>query len=89
MRIQKPGAQVGEVNVMFKEPVHKIMDRIKNEPYFLWPNKMGGDSSRRNQNLYCIYHRDKGHITEQCRVLKDHLELVGKGGIFERVHGGP
>ena len=25
-----------------KEPVHKIVDRIKNEPYFRWPNKMGG-----------------------------------------------
>ena len=26
----------------FKEPVHKIVDRIKNEPFFRWPNKMGG-----------------------------------------------
>ena len=33
--------QIGEVNVTFKEPVHKIIDRIKNEPYFKWPNKMG------------------------------------------------
>ena len=50
----------------FKEPVHKIVDRIKNEPYFRWPNKMRGDPSRRNQSLYCTYHRDKGHTTEQC-----------------------
>ena len=27
----------------FKEPLHRIVDRIKNEPYFRWPNKMGGD----------------------------------------------
>ena len=26
----------------FKEPVHKIVDWIKNEPFFRWPNKMGG-----------------------------------------------
>ena len=64
----------------FKEPVHKIIDRIKNESYFKWPNKMGGDPSRRNQNLYCTYHRDKGHTTEQCRVLKDHLEKLVKAG---------
>ena len=64
----------------FKEPVHKIVDRIKNEPYFRWPNKMGGDSSQRNQNLYCTYHRDKGHTTEQCRVLKDQLgQGIGTG----------
>ena len=34
--------QMGEVNVAFREPVHKIVDRIKNEPFFRWPNKMGG-----------------------------------------------
>ena len=64
LRMQEPEVQMGEVNVAFKELVHKIVDRIKNEPYFRWLNKMGGDLSRRNQNLYCIYHRDKGHTTE-------------------------
>ena len=39
---------------------------------------MWSDPSRRNQNLYCTYHRDKGHTTEQCRVLKDHLEQLVK-----------
>ena len=66
------------MNVTFKEPIHKIVDRIKNEPYFRRPNKMGGDPSRRNQNLYCTYHRNKGHTTEQCRVLKDHLGQLVK-----------
>ena len=62
----------------FKESVHKIVDRIKNEQFFRWSNKMGGDPSRRNQNLYCTYHRDKGHTTEQFRVLKDHLGQLVK-----------
>ncbi|XP_050242539.1 uncharacterized protein LOC126691563 [Quercus robur] len=62
----------------FKEPIHKILDRIKNESFFRWSNKMGGDPSWRNQNLYCTYHRDKGHTTEQCRVLKDHLGQLVK-----------
>ena len=63
-RMQEPEAQIEGVNVAFKEPVHKILDRIKNESFYRWPNKMGGDPSRRNQNLYCTYHRDKGHTTE-------------------------
>ena len=63
-----------------KEPVHKILDRIKNEPYFRWPSKMGGNPSKRNQNLYCAYHRDKRHTTEQCWVLKDHLEQLVRSG---------
>ena len=78
--------QLGEVNVAFKEPMHKIVDRIKNEPFFRWPNKMGGDPSRRNQNLYCTYLRDKGQTTEQYRVLKDHLgQLVKVGHLKEFV----
>ena len=81
--MQEPKAQMGEVNVAFKELVHKIVDRIKNEPFFRWPNKMGGNPSRRNQNLYCIYHKDKGHTTEQCRVLKDHLGQLVKAGYLK------
>ena len=45
LRIQEAEVQMGEVNVTFTEPVHKIIDRIKNEPYFKCPNKMGGDPS--------------------------------------------
>ena len=63
-RMQEPEVQIEGVNVAFKEPMHKILDQIKNESFFRWPNKMGGDPSRRNQNLYCTYHRDKGHTTE-------------------------
>ena len=69
---------MGEVNVAFKESVHRITDRIKNELYFKWLNKMEGDPSRRNHNLYCTYQRDKGHTTEQCKMLKDHLKQLVK-----------
>ncbi|XP_050290051.1 uncharacterized protein LOC126728232 [Quercus robur] len=44
---------------------------------------MGGDPSRRNQNLYYTYHRDKGHTTEQCPVLKDHLGQLVKAGYLK------
>ena len=64
LRIQKTKVQMGEVNVTFKEPIHRIIDRIKNEPYFKWPNKIGVDPSRRNQSLYCTYHKDKSHTIE-------------------------
>ena len=69
----------------FKEPMHKIVDRVKNEPYFRWSNKMGGDPSRRNQILYCTYLKDKGHTTEQCQVLKDHLEQLVKVGYLKEL----
>ena len=82
-RMQEPEAQIGRVNVAFEEPVQKILDRIKNESFFRWPNKMGGNLSQRNQNLYYTYHKDKGHTTKQCLVLKDHLGQLVKAGYLK------
>ena len=39
-------------NVTFKDLVFKILKCIKNEPYFRWLRKIGGDPTRRNQS--CI-----------------------------------
>ena len=41
---------------------------------------MKGNPARRNENLYCQYHQDLGHTTEDCRNLWDHLDqLVHEG----------
>ena len=34
LRIKEPNIRTGEVNVVFKESVHKILERIKNGLYF-------------------------------------------------------
>ena len=48
---------------------------------------MVGDSVNRNQNLYCHYHQDHGHTTEDCRNLWDHLEqLVREGKLKHLLH---
>ena len=49
------------VNVTFKELVYKILECIKNEPYFCWLGKLDEDPARRNQSLYCTYHIEKAH----------------------------
>ncbi|XP_050248918.1 uncharacterized protein LOC126696182 [Quercus robur] len=66
--------------MVFWEPVHQILDKIKDEPYFRWPNKMGGDPTKRNQSLHCQYHQDRGHIIDECRTLCNHLEQLVKIG---------
>jgi len=58
-QVPSTGAQL--VNSLFKKPVYHILEKIKNESYFQWPNKMGGDSSKWNQSLYFHYHQDQGH----------------------------
>jgi len=41
------------VNMVFRELVYQVLEKIKNEPYFKWPKKMGGDLMRHNQSLHC------------------------------------
>ena len=42
-----------KVNAVFREPVHNVLEKIRNKPFFRWPNKMAGDSMKRNRSLYC------------------------------------
>ena len=57
------------VNTVFREPVRQVLEKIKNESFFKWLNKMAGDPTKRNQNLYCHYHLKQGHTAEDCRNL--------------------
>ena len=74
---------------IFKDPVYKIPTQIKDKPYFKRPSKMVSDLRRWNPNLWCSYHRENDHMTENYRMLKQHLEdLVRKGHLKEYVEDG-
>ena len=48
---------------------------------------MVGNPEKRNRNLYCQYHQDHGHTTEDCRSLWDHLDqLVREGKLKQLLH---
>ena len=42
----------------FKEPVYKILECIKNEPYFWWLRKMGEDLAKKKSKF--ILHVSQG-----------------------------
>ena len=67
---QSGSAGVQAVHAVFREPLHKILEKVKNKLFFQWPSKMAGDPAKRNQNLYCEYHQKSGHTTDDCRNLK-------------------
>ena len=67
--------------------MHQVLEKIKNESFFKWPNKMAGDPMKRNQNLYCQYHQEPGHTTEDCRNLRNLLDqLVQEGKLKHCLH---
>ena len=54
--------------------------QIKDDPSLKWPEKMKGDSNKRNRNKYCRFHRDYGHDTDECFDLKQQIENLIKQG---------
>ena len=36
------------VRAVFREPVHQVLEKVKNESFFKWPNKMVGNPKNRN-----------------------------------------
>ena len=54
--------------------MHQVLEKIKNEPFF-----------QRNRNLYCQYHQDHGHTTEDYRSLWDHLDQLVREGKLKQL----
>uniref|UniRef100_A0A2N9GP06 Uncharacterized protein n=1 Tax=Fagus sylvatica TaxID=28930 RepID=A0A2N9GP06_FAGSY len=75
------------LSTVFKEPIYRILEKIKAEPFFVWPPKLPGDPAARNQRPMCSYHRERGHLTENCYKFKSFLEqLVSDGHLSEYVN---
>ena len=70
---------------MFLEPVHQVLEKIKNEPFFKRPNQMMRNPEKRNRNLYCQYHQDHGHTTKDCKSLCDHLDQLVREGKLKQL----
>ena len=45
---QSVSTRAQAIHVVFQEPLHRILEKIKNEPFFQWPSKMASDPTKRN-----------------------------------------
>ena len=69
--------------------VDKILAQIKDEHYLKWPWPLHSSPNVRDKKKYCRFHRDHGHLTEECRDLKEQIEeLIQKGKLQRYVKKG-
>ena len=44
------------------------------------PKPLRTDPEKRNKSLYCRFHKDTRHDTDDCRQLKDEVEFLIRRG---------
>ena len=51
----------------------EILMEIERDGAVRWPKPLRSDPEKRNRNLFCRFHRDTGHSTDDCKQLKDEI----------------
>ena len=70
-------------------PIDKILAQIKDEHYLKWPRPLHSSPNVQDKKNYYRFHRDHGHLTEECRDLKVQIEkLIQKGELQKYVMKG-
>ncbi|KAL5561406.1 hypothetical protein UlMin_031153 [Ulmus minor] len=70
------------------ETVATVFNQAKHRGIFNYPPGIRTPANKRDNTKYCRFHRDTGHTTEECRVLKDEVErLIQRGQLREYVRG--
>jgi hypothetical protein len=65
-------------------PIDKLLMQIQDDPSLRWPGKICSDPNSRPKNLYCRFHRDHGHLTEDCVALKEQVETLIRQGKLQK-----
>ncbi|XP_028059924.1 uncharacterized protein LOC114263564 [Camellia sinensis] len=75
--------------MVFKIPIYRILSEIRDEDYVQFPATLGDTQKGFNPQYHCTYHRERGHRTEDCLPLKQHLEeLAATGHLDLYIDGG-
>jgi hypothetical protein len=61
-------------------PINKLLMQIQDDPSLWLPSKIRSDPNSQPKNLYYRFHRDHGHLTEDCMALKEQVETFIRQG---------
>ncbi|KAK3007251.1 hypothetical protein RJ639_016151 [Escallonia herrerae] len=62
------------------------LNQIKGQDILKWPKPMRMPTDRRDAQVYCQFHKDHGHTTEECKVLRREIEnLIARGHLKQFV----
>ncbi|XP_050290351.1 uncharacterized protein LOC126728596 [Quercus robur] len=65
-------------------PVDQILIEIRDEPSLKWPKPLHSAPELRDKRKYCRFHKDHGHYTKDCRVLKEQIEELIRNGKLQQ-----
>ena len=60
--------------------VSQVLRKVRNEQFLRWPTQMKSDPATRDNTIYCEFHRDYGHRTDDCIQLKKEIEYLIQRG---------
>ncbi|GAA0162607.1 hypothetical protein LIER_39441 [Lithospermum erythrorhizon] len=85
-RIRRPQEPVHSSYTPLSTTVGRVHAQMEDEKILPKPHKLRSPPNRRDQKLYCEYHRDHGHDTDDFRLLKAEItKLIQRGHLKEFV----
>jgi hypothetical protein len=64
--------------------VDQVFLQIQDDLALKWPGKQRSNPTQRSKDLYCRFHRDHDHNTEDCFILNEQIEALIRQGKLKK-----
>ena len=64
--------------------VSQVLREVRNEQFLRWSTQMKSDPTTRDNTMYCEFHMDYGHRTDDCIQLRKEIKYLIRHGYLRR-----